>query len=140
MDVQATCVSQIACQGETRYTRAAPKLISPIFLCQPMTSEIDLGGIVVKMESSLQNSVTFCFCIWDSSRGTVWHNDIWHRSVYEAKLWNWIELNSSMQKKWHPLTFVWFMETRQWVWAQWGKKVSFFKWIKNQNFTTNKKS
>ena len=35
-----------------------------------------------------------------------------------------LSLNSSMQKKWHPLTFVnvcWiFMETKQWMWAQWG--------------------
>jgi len=35
-----------------------------------------------------------------------------------------VPLNSSLRKKWHPLTFVdacWmFMETKQWIRAQWG--------------------
>ena len=35
-----------------------------------------------------------------------------------------VSLNSSMWKKWHPLTFInacWaFIEIKQWVWAQWG--------------------
>ena len=36
----------------------------------------------------------------------------------------WVELNSSMQKKRHPLTFInacWMsVESKQWTWAQWG--------------------
>ena len=35
-----------------------------------------------------------------------------------------MSLNSSMRKKWHPLTFInisWtFAENNQWMWAQWG--------------------
>ena len=35
-------------------------------------------------------------------------------------------LNTSTCKKWHPLTFInacWiFMETKQWIWAQWGDR------------------
>jgi len=35
-----------------------------------------------------------------------------------------VSLNSSMHKKWHPLTFIdaclTFMEIKQWMWAQWG--------------------
>ena len=35
-----------------------------------------------------------------------------------------VSMNSSTQKKWHPLTLIdtcWmFMETKQWMWAQWG--------------------
>ena len=49
---------------------------------------------------------------------TEWHltwRCIWSRCV---------ELNSSVQKKWHPLTFIstyWlFMETKEWMRAQWG--------------------
>ena len=37
--------------------------------------------------------------------------------------WRGMSLNSSMRKKWHSLTFTntcWtFMETKQWMWAQW---------------------
>ena len=45
-------------------------------------------------------------------------------------VWNkGVELNSSMQKKLHPLTFIdarWmFMETKQWVWAQWSSGQCF---------------
>jgi len=45
-------------------------------------------------------------------------------------VWNkGVSLNSSMWKKWHPLTFIdacWtFMETKQWMWAQWGSRWCF---------------
>ena len=37
-----------------------------------------------------------------------------------------VSLHSSMWKKWHPLTFIgayWtLMETKQWMWAQWGRR------------------
>ena len=52
-------------------------------------------------------------------RGTVWQNGVQYGSEYEG-----VELNSSMQKKWHIVTFIdacWMlMETKQWMWAQWG--------------------
>ena len=40
-------------------------------------------------------------------------------------IWNiWVSLNSSMWKKWHALTitvaYQTFLETKQWMWAQWG--------------------
>ena len=80
-------------------------------------------------------------CWWNGSRGAafplVFHYmfllcDRWQQrgSLTEWLLmWKCIrskgeELNPSMQKKWHPLTFVdicWmFIETKQWIWAQWG--------------------
>jgi len=47
-------------------------------------------------------------------------NGNWHESVYEAE----VSLKSSVQKKLHPLTFIkacWpYMETKQWISAQWG--------------------
>ena len=43
-----------------------------------------------------------------------------------------VSLNSSMWKKWHPLTFIdacWpFMETNKWTWAQWGVGGAFQQW------------
>ena len=77
---------------------------------------------------------------WDGDRGRnfpTFHYillpcDRWqHRgSLTQCNLmWKYLwskgmELNSSMQKNWHPLAFIdacWtFMETKQWIWAQWG--------------------
>ena len=46
-----------------------------------------------------------------------------------------VSLNSSMLKKWHPLTFIgtcWaFLETNQWMWAQWDNETvggAFQQW------------
>ena len=103
------------------YTRAAPKTRPPILLCWPMVSEADVGGMAVGVEPSCQYSITFCFCVTDGNRGSslrVWHltwKCIWSKDV---------SLTSSMQKKWHSLTFIdtcWMlMETKQWMLAQWG--------------------
>ena len=69
-------------------------------------------------------------CWWYGSTGwtntllhfvATWQNGTWHGSAYEAKMCCWIPL---WGKKWHPLTFIvacWmFMNTKQWMWAQWG--------------------
>jgi len=32
----------------------------------------------------------FCCCVTEGSRGAVWQNDVWHGSVYEAKVCQWI--------------------------------------------------
>ena len=39
-----------------------------------------------------------CYILLLYDRGAVWENDIWHGSVYEAKM----SLNSSVWKNWHP--------------------------------------
>jgi len=36
------------------YTRVAPKLMTPILLCWPTTSEADVGDMVVEVETSRQ--------------------------------------------------------------------------------------
>ena len=71
--------------------------------------EADVGGMEVEDEPSHQYPITWCCCVTDGSR---WASDmeVWmkERCVTEC----------------HPLTFsdaCWmFMETKQWMWAQWG--------------------
>ena len=86
-----------------------------------MKLEANLGGMAIEVEPSHQYSIKFCCCVTDGSRGAVWHNSVWHGSVYETKACHWIP---PCGKKWHPLTFIdscWtFMETKLWMWAQWG--------------------
>ena len=100
--------------------RIALKVMSPILLCWPLTSKADVGG-TVEDEPSQQYSITFCCCDTDGSRGAVWQNDICHGNASKAKVRNWIP---PCRKKLHPLTFIsacrTFMETKQWIWAQWG--------------------
>ena len=40
--------------------RAAPKVMLPILLSQPTTSEVDVGGMAAEVEPSLQYPITFC--------------------------------------------------------------------------------
>jgi hypothetical protein len=70
--------------------RVAPKLMLPILLCCPTTSEADVGDVAVEVEPSRQYSVKFCCRATDDSRGPVWQNGIWHGSAYEAKMCKWI--------------------------------------------------
>ena len=93
-------------------TRAAPKVMPPILLCWWYASR----GWTFPPKSY--------YMLWPCNRwqqrGTLtkWHltwKCIWSKGV---------TLNSSMQKKWHPLTFIdvcWtFMETKQCMWVHWG--------------------
>lgn len=99
--------SQLQC------TRAALKAMPPILLCRSMMSEVDGGGMAVEVKSSHQYSITVYCHMRDGSRGAVCENG------YDMEVWmkqRCVSLSSS-QKKWHPVTF---METNQWMWAQWG--------------------
>jgi len=100
---------------------AALKIMSPISLSQLTISEVDVDCMAVEVEPSHQYSITCCCHMTDSSWGTVWQNGGWHESMDEAKVCHWIP---PCGKKWHPLTFTdaceTFVETKQWVWAQWG--------------------
>ena len=62
----------------------------PVLWCWPTMSEMDVGGTAVEVEPSHQCSVTCCCCVTDGSRGAVWHNDVWHGSVDEAKMYYWV--------------------------------------------------
>ena len=70
--------------------RATRKVTPPILLCQPVTSEADVGGMAVEAETSHQYSITFCCCMTGGSGGAIWQNDIWHGSACEAKGCHWI--------------------------------------------------
>ena len=83
--------------------------------------EADVGGMAVEVEPSHQYSFIFCCCVTNRSRRAVRKNGVWLRSVYGAKLCQWIP---PCEKKWRPLTFIgacWtFTEMKQWMWAQCG--------------------
>jgi hypothetical protein len=48
--------------------RAAPKLMPPILLCWPTTSEANVIGMAVEIEPSRQYCVKFCCRATDDSR------------------------------------------------------------------------
>ena len=72
------------------FMKAAPKVMPPVLLCWCTTSEVDVGGMAVEIESSHQHSMTYCCCVTDGSREAVWQNGVWLASVYEAKEFHWI--------------------------------------------------
>lgn len=53
------------------YPKGAPKVAPLIFLYWPTTSELDVGGMAVQVETSHQNFITFCCRATDNSRGAV---------------------------------------------------------------------
>ena len=99
--------------------RCAPKVMPLNLLCWPTTSEVDVGG--------------------NSSRGWTIPPIFHFVAMWQITAEGWSDkmvsdmatcmkqrcaLHSSMKKKWHPLTFIktcWrFMESKQWMWAEWG--------------------
>ena len=70
-------------------TRAPPKVTPPVSFCWHTMSDVDVGAMTVD-EPSYQYFITFWCHVTDGSREAVWQNSIWHRSMYEAKVWNWI--------------------------------------------------
>jgi len=78
----------------------------------------DGGGKAVEVEPFCQYSVTFCYCMTNGSRGTVWQNGFWHESAFEAKVCRWI---TPCGKNQHPLKFIsacWtLLEIKQWMWV-----------------------
>jgi len=78
--------------------RAALKVMPPILLRWPMTSEVDVGGMAIKDEPSHQNSSTFCHHVTDGRRGASDMGlDMKQRCVIEFL---------HVGKKWHPLTLI----------------------------------
>ena len=81
--------------------RAALKVIPPISLCWLTTSEVNTGGMAVKVEPTHQYSITCCCRVTDGSREAVWQNGIWHGSAYGAKMWHWIPPCRKNGTHWH---------------------------------------
>ena len=77
--------------------------------------------MALEPEPSHKYSLTFCCHMTDGSRRAVWENGVYYRSVYDAKTCHW---TLPCEKKWHSLIITdscWiFLETKQWMWAQWG--------------------
>ena len=48
--------------------RDAPKVTSPILLCQPTISEVDFGGMAVEAEPSQQYPITCCCMLMAAER------------------------------------------------------------------------
>ena len=94
--------------------RAALKVIPPILLCWPTTSEADVGGMAIEVEPSHQYCYILLPCDRWQQKGSLTE---WHLTwkCVRIPLWG---------NKWHPLTFIdtcWiFMGTKQQMWAQWG--------------------
>ena len=82
----------------------------------------NVGDLTVKVEPSHQYSITCCCHATDGSRGAVWQNGVWHGSTYEAKGCHWVPPGG--KKKMHLLTLIntcyMFLETKHWMWTQWG--------------------
>ena len=65
-------------------------------------SEEDVGGMAVEAEPSHQYPITCCCCVTDGSRGAVWQNGVWHRSMDEAKVCH-VEKMAPIDIHWHLL-------------------------------------
>ena len=108
--------------------RAALRVMPPILLCWPTTSEANAGGMAVYTEPSHQYSITCCCHVTDGSRGVVWHNGAWHGSAYEAKVRHWIPPRGKMAPIDIHQHLLNIMETKKWMRAQWGMGDVFQQW------------
>ena len=66
--------------------RSALKVVPPILLFWPMTSEAGVGGMAVEVEFSRQYSITFCCCMM-ASEGQP------DKMVPDMKVYIWCFLN-----------------------------------------------
>ena len=51
--------------------KTAPKVMPPVLIRCPTTSEEDVDGMAVRAEPSHQYSITFCCCVTDGCTGEV---------------------------------------------------------------------
>ena len=80
------------------------KVMPPILLCWPVTSEAGVGGMAVGIETSHKYSIKCYCCITDGHRGSVWYDGVWHGSVFEVKVCHWIPPWGKNCPYWHSLT------------------------------------
>ena len=83
---------------------AALKVMPLIILCWPMTSDTDVGGMVIELEPSHLYPVTSCCHVTGGSRGAVSQNDFWHGSEHEANMCHWIPPCGNNGIRWHSST------------------------------------
>ena len=94
------------------YTKAALKVMPPILLCGPITSEVDTGGMVVQVEHSCQYSITFCCCVTDGSREGQSEN---MASDMEVDMKERCGIEFLHVEKMAPIMLAEHMETKQWI-------------------------
>jgi len=96
-------------------TRAALKVMPPSLWCWPTMLEAGVGGTYPPVSCSI-----LLPCNRWQQRGSL---KKWCLK-WQCEQSKGVELNSSTQTKWYPVTFInifWmFMEVKQWLWAQWG--------------------
>ena len=84
--------------------KAALKVIPPILLCWPTTSNADVGGMAVEVEPSCQYSITLCCCVTDGSRGAVWRYDVWQKvNMMQRSVTEFLHVNKK-GTRWHSST------------------------------------
>ena len=77
--------------------------VMPAFLwCWPTMSEVDVGCLAVEAESFHRYPITFCCCVIGGSRRAVWQSILTWKCIWRRD----VSLNSSLRKKWHPLTTI----------------------------------
>lgn len=72
----------------------------PILLCWLVTSEVNVGDMTVRIETSCQYSIKFNYHKTDGSSGKACQNYVWQESPLEEKMCKWIP---SCRKWCHPL-------------------------------------
>ena len=65
------------------FARVDPKVMPPVLLWWPKTSEAD-DGMAVVVEPSLQYCITFCCCVTDGRWGAVCQNIL---PVSDIEVW-----------------------------------------------------
>ena len=83
LKIQIKLVWLERCSAATNFSimRAALKVMPPVFLCWPMTSEAGVGGMAVEAEPSHQYPIP-CRCYGQ--------NGVWCGGACEAKVCHWI--------------------------------------------------
>ena len=114
--VASTCLSETA--------RAAPKIIILMMLTHSIRGGCWWYGSRGWTFLPISHSILLPCDRWQQRRSlTEWH------LTWKCVRSKCVELNSLMRKKWCTLTFIntcWtFLETKQWMWAQWGEVVFF---------------
>jgi len=70
------------------------------FMMLAMTSEADVGGMAVEVETSCQYSITFCCCVAAEEQSNRMVSDI------EVSMKQRCVIEFFYAEKWHPVTFI----------------------------------
>jgi len=102
----------------TTYTRTALRIIPPILLCWPATSEAD-GGTTAEVEPFHQCSLKLCCCVRDDSRGVSdkMMSDL-EVCTMQMCITEFLHVEKTAPTGIHQCLWL-FIETKRWMWVQW---------------------